>query len=63
MTTQLAKTGVTVATWLRPDEAALLRARADAADRSVAAEIRRALRDHLGTDQDSADHESAATGP
>jgi plasmid stability protein len=38
---------VTLGTCLRPDEAALVRDRARRADRSVSAELRRALRDYL----------------
>ena len=43
--------GVTISTYLRPAEAAILRDRAAAADRSVAAEIRRALREYLEDDK------------
>jgi plasmid stability protein len=44
-------TGITLATWLPPREAENLRARAAAADRSIAAEIRRALRLQLQNDE------------
>jgi hypothetical protein len=43
---------VTLGTCLRPDEAALIRSRAAAADRTVSAEIRRALRGYLKTGGD-----------
>lgn len=43
--------GVTLATYLSPADAATLRARAEAADRSIAAEIRRALRGYLQNDE------------
>jgi hypothetical protein len=49
MTAEVESAGeaVTLGTCLRPDEAALVRARAAAADRTISAEIRRALRTYL----------------
>lgn len=49
MTTEVESAGeaVTLGTCLRPEEAALVRARAAAADRTISAEIRRALRTYL----------------
>lgn len=41
------ESGVSLSTYLAPHEAEALRCRARAADRSVAAEIRRAIRGHL----------------
>jgi hypothetical protein len=46
--------GVTVSTYLAPAEAALLRARAGRSERSIAAELRLALRDYLKNDEDPA---------
>ena len=46
--------GVTVSTYLAPDEAELLRARAGRSERSIAAELRLALRDYLKNDDDPA---------
>ena len=43
---------VTLSTYLEPDEAEIVRARARAADRSVAAELRRLLRPYLLNDLD-----------
>lgn len=42
--------GVTLSTYVAPDEAAELRARAAAADRTIAAEIRRVIRRSLISD-------------
>jgi hypothetical protein len=39
---------VTISTWLDPDDAELVRARARAADRTVAAEVRVAMRGYFG---------------
>lgn len=39
--------GIVVSTYVDPDEAARIRAVAEAADRTVAAELRRALRRYL----------------
>lgn len=47
------RTGEVVTTWLPPEQAALIRERAAAADRSVAAEIRRALRGYLNDDDET----------
>ena len=49
-----AREGEIVSTYLSPADASTLRARAAAADRSIAAEIRRALRPYLN-DQSPAD--------
>lgn len=43
--------GVTLATYLSPADAQMLRARAAAADRSVAAELRRLIRAGLKNDE------------
>jgi hypothetical protein len=54
----MSKTGEreTLSTWLDAHDAALVRARARAADRTVAAEIRQAMRGYFGrTSGDAAD--------
>jgi plasmid stability protein len=51
---------VTLGTCLTTDEADLVRARAAAADRTVSAEIRRALRGYLGYDENGAPAGGAA---
>jgi plasmid stability protein len=47
----VSEAGVTISTYLPPADAAILRDRAAAADRSIAAEIRRALRGYLKDDE------------
>jgi hypothetical protein len=47
--------GVVVSTYVPPEVAAAIRARARAADRSVSAELRRAIRDLYANDEGPAD--------
>ncbi len=54
---------VTLSTYLEPEEAELVRARARAGDRSVAAELRRLLRPYLQNDARPADEPGAVTTP
>jgi hypothetical protein len=53
------RSGVVISTYLPPSEAALLRAREAAADRTVAAELRRVVRAHLSF----AGHAAATNDP
>ena len=55
--------GVILSTYLDPDEANLLRANARSADRSVAAEIRRLVRDYLQNDERRPHQSAAVQGP
>lgn len=60
--------GVVLSTYLEPEHADLLRTRAEEADRSVAAELRRCLRFALANDErrsatSAAVQESAEQGP
>lgn len=50
--------GVVISTVLPPTEAEVVRARAEEADRTVAAELRRALRAYLASE----DHPTPASG-
>lgn len=52
---------VTLSTYVEPDEAEVVRARARAGDRSVAAEIRRLLRPYLQNDNDRATNAAEVT--